>query len=119
MPVATGKVTQLRLLPDPEDALRQEAHQVNTNRGASFPSAASSARSVSIACPAGTFRSNTSSVIATANRPSLRAANRSTLCPVITLYPVPIARHPFAALEQTARPADDHRQMSQKERPNA
>src|ERR1035438_4908555 len=54
-----------------------------TSRGASAPSASHRSCSLWTASTAGARRSSTSSVMATANTPSLRAAERSTLWPAL------------------------------------
>src|SRR5271165_1449800 len=62
-----------------------------TSPGESATNARHSSCSLWIASVAGTRRSSTSSVIATAKTPSLRAARRSTLWPAIRLYEVVMA----------------------------
>src|SRR5271165_1813779 len=59
-----------------------------TSRGESATKARRSSCSLWTASVAGTRRSSTSSVMATAKTPSLRAARRSTLWPAIRLYEV-------------------------------
>jgi hypothetical protein len=83
MPVRAGEAIELRLLPIPKNAESQEAHHVGgklrrhgAQRALQIPLGVDSSR-------AGPCKSRTSSVIATANMPSLSAAWRSTLSPAI------------------------------------
>jgi hypothetical protein len=79
VPLTSGEVTELCLLADPENSQREEAHEVDHQPRRQITPGGHEGL-VALDGPTGGYlQSRTRRVIATANNPSLRAANRSML----------------------------------------